>query len=193
MSLSLQTDNFTRNIRSVNKQIAEAESKFKLAAALSTQLSTLERRLSLQKDAVTQYERALAAANGKLQECFTHQTDCAQRLTEAKTAQEALKEQVAAAAQQVRDFSSMLGENDSATIAAKANLDALKTEDRASAQEVKKLAGQNTALQKSAQNAADAVNFRCKPSGTQRARQRLPWRRAVRSSPIRGMCTRSRS
>ena len=63
VSLSLQTDNFTRNIRSVNKQIAEAESKFKLAAAgvegfektvtgLSTQLSTLERRLSLQKDAL---------------------------------------------------------------------------------------------------------------------------------------------
>ena len=97
VSLSLQTDNFTRNIRSVNKQIAEAESKFKLAAAgvegfektaigLSTQLSTLERRLSLQKDAITQYERALTAANGKLQECFTRQTDCAQRLTEASVA-----------------------------------------------------------------------------------------------------------
>ena len=95
--LSRQKDNFTRNIRSVNKQIAEAESKFKLAAAgvegfektaagLSTQLSTLERRLSLQKDAVTQYERALTAANGKLQECFTRQTDCAQRLTEASVA-----------------------------------------------------------------------------------------------------------
>ena len=97
VSLSLQTDNFTRNIRSVNKQIAEAESKFKLAAAgvedfektaigLSTQLSTLERRLSLQKDAITQYERALTAANGKRQECFTRQTDCAQRLTEASVA-----------------------------------------------------------------------------------------------------------
>ena len=33
VSLSLQKDNFTRNIRSMNKQIAEAESKFKLAAA----------------------------------------------------------------------------------------------------------------------------------------------------------------
>ena len=63
VSLSLQTDNFTRNIRSVQKQIAEAESQFRLAAAgvegfektvtgLSTQLSTLERRLSLQKDAL---------------------------------------------------------------------------------------------------------------------------------------------
>ena len=33
VSLSLQTDNFTRNIKSVNKQIAEAESQFKLAAS----------------------------------------------------------------------------------------------------------------------------------------------------------------
>ena len=169
VSLSLQTDNFTRNIKSVNKQIAEAESKFRLAAAgvegfertttgLSTQLSTLQRRMSLQQQAVTQYERALAAANSKLQECYSRQTDYAQRLTDARAAQEALKAQVAAAAQQVRVFSATLGDNDSATIAARANLDALKTEYRASVQEVRKLAGQNTALQKSAQNAADAVS-----------------------------------
>ena len=168
VSLSLQTDNFTRNIKSVNKQIAEAESQFKLAASgvegfersatgLATQLSTLERRLSLQKDAVTQYERALSAANDKLQECFSRQNDYAQRLTDAKAAQQALKEQVAAAAQQVRTYSATLGENDSATIAAKANLDALKTEYRNSCAEVKKLTGQNTALKKTTQNAADAV------------------------------------
>lgn len=168
VSLSLQTDNFTRNIKSVNKQIAEAESQFKLAASgvegfersatgLATQLSTLKRRLSLQKDAVTQYERALSAANDKLQECFSRQNDYAQRLTDAKTAQQALKEQVAAAAQQVRTYSATLGENDSATIAAKANLDALKAEYRNSCSEVKKLTGQNTALKKTTQNAADAV------------------------------------
>lgn len=169
VSLSLQTDNFTRNIRSVQKQIAEAESQFRLAAAgvegfeqnaegLTAQLSTLQRRLTLQQQAVTQYERALTAANDKLQECFARQGDYAQRLTDAKTAQEALKAQVAAAAQQVRTFSQTLGDSDSATIAARANLDALKTEYRASVQEVKKLAGQNTALQKSMQNAADAVS-----------------------------------
>ena len=169
VSLSLQTDNFTRNIRSVQKQIAEAESQFRLAAAgvegfeqsaegLSTQLSTLERRLTLQQQAVTQYERALTAANDKLQECFARQGDYAQRLTDARAAQEALRAQVAAAAQQVRTFSQALGDSDSATIAAKANLEALKTEYRASVQEVKKLAGQNTALQKSTQNAADAVS-----------------------------------
>ena len=114
--------------------------------------------MSLQQQAVTQYERALAAANSKLQECYSRQTDYAQRLTDARAAQEALKTQVAAAAQQVRVFSATLGDSDSATIAAKANLDALKTEYRASVQEVRKLAGQNTALQKSAQNAADAVS-----------------------------------
>lgn len=110
VSLSLQTDNFTRNIKSVSKQIAEAESQFKLAAAgvegfertatgLATQLSTLERRLSLQKDAVNQYQRALEAANNKLSECYNRQNDYAQRLEAAKAAQQALKEQVAAAAQ----------------------------------------------------------------------------------------------
>ena len=169
VSLSLQTDNFTRNIRSVQKQIAEAESQFRLAAAgvegfeqsaegLTAQLSTLERRLTLQQQAVTQYERALTAANDKLQECFARQGDYAQRLTDARAAQEALKTQVAAAAQQVRVFSATLGDSDSATIAARANLDALKTEYRTSVQEVKKLTGQNTALQKSTQNAADAVS-----------------------------------
>ena len=161
VSLSLQTDNFTRNIKSVNKQIAEAESQFKLAASgvegfersatgLATQLSTLERRLSLQKDAVAQYERALSAANDKLQECFSRQNDYAQRLTDAKTAQQALKEQVAAAAQQVRTYSATLGENDSATIAAKAHQDDVTLWSSF-------LTGQNTALKKTTQNAADAV------------------------------------
>lgn len=169
VSLSLQSDNFTRNIKSVNKQIQEAESRFKLAAAgvegfektttgLTTQLSTLERRLSLQKDVVTQYQRALEAADNKLLECAERQSDYAQRLEDAKKAQQALKEQVATAAKQVKTFSNTLGESDSATIAAKANLDALKVEYRASVQEVKKLSGQNTALKKSMQNAADAVS-----------------------------------
>ena len=34
VSLSLQTDNLTRNIRSVQKQIAEAEGQFRLAAEM---------------------------------------------------------------------------------------------------------------------------------------------------------------
>lgn len=169
VSLSLQTDNFTRNIRSVNRQIQEAESHFRQAAAgvegfeqsatgLSAQLSMLQRRLQLQQDAVSQYERALIAANTRLQEAYDRQNDYAQRLQTARAAQEALKQQVAAAAQTVAHYSATLGDNDSATIAARANLDALKEEYRLSVAQVRQLNGQNAALRRSTQNAADAVS-----------------------------------
>ena len=169
VSLSLQSDNFTRNIKSVNKQIQEAESNFKLAAAgvegfetttegLTTKLDTLNRRLKLQQDAVEQYERALTAAGNKLGECSDREIEYADRLDKARVAQQALKEQVSAAAAQVKNYSKNLGESHSATIAAQQNLDALKGEYRASVQEVKKLAGQHTALKKSMQNAADAFS-----------------------------------
>ena len=69
VSLSLNSDNFTRNIKSINKQIQEAESAFRLASAgvenfetttagLSSKLSTLQRTFQLQQDAVGQYEPA---------------------------------------------------------------------------------------------------------------------------------------
>ena len=58
VSLSLNSDNFTRNIKSINKQIQEAESAFRLASAgvenfetttagLSSKLSTLQRTFQL--------------------------------------------------------------------------------------------------------------------------------------------------
>lgn len=98
VSLSLNSDNFTRNIRSVQKQVQEAQSSFKLASAgvtdfekttagLSAKQETLKRTLSLQKDAVGQYERALQQANGKLRECSARQEDYAQRLEEAQARQ----------------------------------------------------------------------------------------------------------
>ena len=63
VSLSLNSDNFTRNIKSINKQIQEAESAFRLASAgvenfetttagLSFKLSTLQRTFQLQQDAI---------------------------------------------------------------------------------------------------------------------------------------------
>ena len=95
VSLSLNSDNFTRNIKSINKQIQEAESAFRLASAgvenfetttagLSSKLSTLQRTFQLQQDTVGQYERALQQAGDKLQECYARQNDYAQRLVDAK-------------------------------------------------------------------------------------------------------------
>ena len=78
VSLSLDGDNFSRNLTSINKQIQEAESEFKRAASgvdnfeksvkgTQAQLSSLQQKLSLQQKAVTQYQRALEAANKKLE------------------------------------------------------------------------------------------------------------------------------
>ena len=62
VSLSLQTDNFTRNIRSVQKQIAEAESQFRLAAAGVPQerIDAVATPIGLAIGAVTPSEIALA-------------------------------------------------------------------------------------------------------------------------------------
>ena len=169
VSLSLNTENFTRNIRSVNKQIQEAESYFKLAAAgldnfenttegLTTKLSTLERKLSLQKDVVTQYERALEQATSKLTECYNRQNDYALRLEQARQRQSALRDEVQNATAAYTRYRDSLGESDSATIAAKANMDAAQQEYEAATQEVNKLAGQQDTLRKATQNAADAVS-----------------------------------
>lgn len=167
--LSLNSDNFTRNIKSINRQIQEAQSAFQLASAgvedfentttgLSDKLSMLQRTLKLQQDAVVQYEKALTQANSKLRECYDRQNDYAQRLVDAKARQAALKDEVRQAADAYKQYVRELGTSNSATIAVKANLDALKGEYRASVQEVKLLQGQNTALVKATQNAADAVS-----------------------------------
>lgn len=97
VSLSLQTDNFTRNIKSVNTQIKEAESAFKLAASgvtnfeqttggLAAKQTTLTRQLNLQKVAVDQYQKALEAAKKKLAECQANQATFEAKLASAKGA-----------------------------------------------------------------------------------------------------------
>ena len=78
VSLSLDGDNFSRNLTSINKQIQEAESEFRRAASgvenfeksvsgTQSQLSSLQQKLALQQKAVKQYEKALEAANKKLE------------------------------------------------------------------------------------------------------------------------------
>lgn len=96
VSLSLQTDNFTRNIKTVNTHIKEAESAFKLAASgvtnfeqttegLASKQTMLTRQLDLQKVAVDQYQKALTAANKKLEECKRNQQDAQTRFDAAQT------------------------------------------------------------------------------------------------------------
>ena len=161
-------DNFSRNLTSINKQIQEAESEFKRAASgvdnfeksvkgTQAQLSSLQQKLSLQQKAVTQYQRALEAANKKLENAYTRQGKLSDALDQAKQKNAALESQVAAATRQYEQYARTLGESDSATIAARANLDALSEEYAQSSAEVKKLEGQLAANAKTLQNNADAV------------------------------------
>ena len=169
VSLSLRTDNFTRNIRSVNKQLQEAESFFKAASAgidnfehttqgLTTQLSTLQQKLALQKEVVDQYQRALDAARAKLTECYTRQGEYAQRLADAQQNQAALNAQLVIAREAYEDCKNRLGEADQATMSASAHLEEIKNQYAAATAEVTKLAGQCEALKRATQNAADAVS-----------------------------------
>ena len=113
--------------------------------------------MSLQQKAVTQYQRALEAANKKLENAYTRQGKLSDALDQAKQKNAALESQVAAATRQYEQYARTLGESDSATIAAKADLDALSEEYAQSSAEVKKLEGQLAANAKALQNNADAV------------------------------------
>ena len=169
VALSLDSSNFSSNMRTINQQIKEAESTFRLAGAgvenyektiagTESKLSMLGQKLTQQQRAVEQYSRALVAANDKLKENYTRHQDYTQRLEQAKSRQEDLRFEVEAATVAYEQYRDSLGETDSATIAAKQNLERYQEEYAEATAEVTKLEGQVKALQKTMQNSADAVS-----------------------------------
>lgn len=169
VALSLDSSNFSRNMRTINQQIKEAESTFRLAGAgvenyektiagTETKLSMLGQKLTQQQRAVEQYSRALVAANDKLKENYNRHQDYTQRLEQAKARQEDLRFEVEAATVAYEGYRDSLGETDSVTIAAKQNLERYQQEYADATAEVTKLEGQVKALQKTMQNSADAVS-----------------------------------
>lgn len=169
VALSLDSDNFSRNLRTINQQIKEAESTFRLAGAGVTgfekSLQGTEAKLTLlsskqkeQTRAVDQYSRALIQANQKLTDSHTRQVKMQSALVDAKAEYERLKQAVSSAANQYHQYKSSLGESDSATIAAKANLESFKEECAAARDRVKLLEGQIKSNSKTLQNNADAVS-----------------------------------
>lgn len=169
VALSLDSSNFSRNMRTINQQIKEAESTFRLAGAgvenyektiagTEAKLSMLGQKLTQQQRAVEQYSRALVAANDKLKENYDRHQDYTRRLEQAKARQEYLRFEVEAATVAYENYRDSLGETDSATIAAKQNLERYQEEYADATAEVTKLEGQVKALQKTMQNSADAVS-----------------------------------
>ena len=96
VSLSLDGDNFSRNIKSINAQIKEAESGFKAAGAgvekfedtlggAQAKAQMLTQKLALQGKAVEQYERALGAAQAKLETNYQQHEKLSRALEDAKS------------------------------------------------------------------------------------------------------------
>jgi len=169
VALSLDSDNFSRNLRTINQQIKEAESTFKLAGAgvanFEKSIQGTEARLALlsskqkeQTRAVDQYSRALVQTNQKLTDSFSRQGKMKQSLAQARVEYERLKGEVNAAGQQYNRLRASLGDADSATIAAKQNLESFKAESLAARDKVKLLEGQIKSNSKTLQNNADAVS-----------------------------------
>lgn len=141
VNLSLDSDNFAKNIKSVNAQIKEAESEFKAAGAGVNNFETtldgaqakatmLSRKLEAQAQIVDQYQRALSAAEKKLQDSYQKHEQLAKALDDAKAKYAAL---VASE-----------GENSDAA--------------KAQAAEVKKLEGQLSAVNRQMQTNANSVS-----------------------------------
>ena len=169
VALSLDSSNFSRNMRTINQQIKEAESTFRLAGAgvdnfektiagTESKLSMLGSKMTQQNRAVEQYSRALVAANDKLKENYQRHQEYSQRLAEAKARQQDLRFEVEASKFAYENYRDSLGETDSATITAKQNMERYQQEYEDTTVEVNKLDGQVKALQKTMQNSSDTVS-----------------------------------
>ena len=169
VSLSLNSDNFTRNIKSVNKQIQEAQAEFRNLASgvenfegtadgLSSKMSTLQRTFTLQQEVVGQYSKALDAARNKLAECYARQLEYADKLREAKEAQNNATRALRDAQDDLERAKTLYKDDADALAYAEERLKKFEAAHKAATDEVKKLEGQETALIKATQNAADAVS-----------------------------------
>lgn len=168
VSLSLKSENFERNVKSINKQIREVESGFKLAGAgvddfesslqgLESKRSSLKSTIELQKQAVEQYARALEAAEKKLQDSVKNQESAAARLAQSKAKYAELSDAVEKAGAKYQELSSRLGETDDETLKAKGAYESLKKELEGAGKEVTKLEKAYAATQRATLTAADSV------------------------------------
>jgi TP901 family phage tail tape measure protein len=168
VSLSLDSNNFSRNLTSISRQVAEAESAFKRAAAgvdgfektvagTQAQISSLQQKLVAQRNAFTQYERALEAANTKLAASVRKNGELGVSLDAAKTRFAELKARIDQTKAAFQTSVTATGDNSEESNRLGLELLDLEEQYKAVGAEVKKLDGQLAAGTKSLQNNADAV------------------------------------
>lgn len=167
VSLTLDSDNFSQNIKLINKQMKEAQSAFNLAGAgvkgfesttagVSEKLSMLREKQSLQNKAVEQYRNALNAANAKVETAVKNHQQLSAKLEDAKKRQAEMQEQVKNANKAWKDAIKQYGDNSDE--ANKLGSELLELKDKALKpinDEVEKLEGQLISNGKSMRAAAN--------------------------------------
>lgn len=141
VNLSLESGNFTKNIKSINSQIKEAESEFKAAGAgvsdfegtlqgAQAKAEMLQKKLELQTRAVEQYSKALESAEGRMQQNYQQHEKLSKALEDARA--------------RYAEIAAAQGEGS----------DAAKKQ----AEEIKKLEGQLSSTDRALQRDADSVS-----------------------------------
>lgn len=168
VSLSLNSDNFSANLRTINQQLKEADSQFKLAASGVTnfentaagaqaQLQNLQQKFQLQQQAVQQYERALEAAQKKLETSVQSHEKLGAKLETAKQKHADLGQQVDKLTADLKEAEEAGLKGTSTYAEMEAELEQLKAEYAASSQEVERLEGQLSRSENTVRRNADAV------------------------------------
>ena len=166
--LSLESDSFSANIRTITAQIKEARSDFALAAAgnknydksvegMTAHVVELEREIQLQNKAVEQYQRKLQKANDSLEKSYKKNQQLKTQLSESKDAYDALAQKVKETAQEYKSLKNLYGEDAPATQRVKARLEALKEELKKAGKEYSNLNQKVNVSNRTIQNNADKV------------------------------------
>ena len=168
VSLSLNSDNFSANLRSINAQLKEADSEFKAAAAgvqgfenttagAQAKLEQLNQKFKLQQQAVQQYEKALGKAQQKLETSAQTHDKLTQKLDEAKQKHSDLGQEVERLTQELDQAKAAGLEGTDAYNQMETELQQLKEEYAQSGQEVEKLEAQLQKSDAAMQKNADGV------------------------------------
>lgn len=166
--LSLESDSFSSNIRTITAQIKEARSDFALAAAgnknydktvegMTAHVVELEREMQLQNKAVDQYQRKLQKANDSLEKSYKKNQQLKSQLTESKNAYDALAQKVKETAQEYKSLKQLYGEDAPATQRVKARLESLTNELKKARKGYSELNQKVNVSNRTIQNNADKV------------------------------------
>lgn len=167
VTLSLNSDNFTKNIKTISSMIKEAQSEFMLAAAgnenyekslegMRAKSASLNQQLGLQNKAVEQNRRALDAARTKLTASVEANKRLSASLDDAKKRYVDIQSEIKRYTEAYDEAVRTMGQDTADQLFGDTLAD-LRTQASGAQEEIKKLNSQLTVSNRTVRNNADAV------------------------------------